>query len=59
MFNEDEFEGEEDQIINEEYKIWKYNRSRSYTSIIRGGYFRYIYKKLRGIKKININIIPP
>lgn len=34
MFNDEEFEGEEDQIINEEYKIWKKNTPYLYDSLI-------------------------
>lgn len=34
MFNDEEFEGEEDQIINEEYKIWKKNTPYLYDTLI-------------------------
>ncbi|MCQ2820579.1 MAG: hypothetical protein MJ252_25215 [archaeon] len=36
MFNEDELEGEEDQIINEEYKIWKFNTPLLYDTLLIG-----------------------
>lgn len=36
MFTEDEIEGEEDQIINEEYKIWKYNSPYLYDTLLMG-----------------------
>ncbi len=36
LFPEDEFEGEEDQIINEEYKIWKYNSPYLYDTLLIG-----------------------
>ena len=36
MYNEDEYEGEEDQIINEEYKLWKYNSRYLYDTLLIG-----------------------
>jgi hypothetical protein len=33
MYNEEDFEGEEDQIINEEYKLWKYNSRNLYDTL--------------------------
>ena len=34
MYNEEDFEGEEDQIINEEYKLWKYNSRYLYDTLL-------------------------
>ena len=36
MYNEEDFEGEEDQIINEEYKLWKYNSRYLYDTLLIG-----------------------
>jgi histone-binding protein RBBP4 len=37
MYNDDEYEQEEDQIINEEYKIWKKNTPFLYDVLITNG----------------------
>ncbi len=34
MYNEEDFEGEEDEIINEEYKFWKYNSRYLYDILL-------------------------
>ena len=36
MYNEEDFESEEDQIINEEYKLWKYNSHYLYDTLLKG-----------------------
>ena len=36
MYGDDDFEGEQDQIINEEYKIWKYNSPYLYDTLLMG-----------------------
>ena len=36
MYNEEDFEGEEDKIINEEYKLWKYNSHYLYDTLLIG-----------------------
>jgi histone-binding protein RBBP4 len=37
MYNEDDYEQEEDQIINDEYKIWKKNTPYLYDVLITNG----------------------
>lgn len=37
MYNEEDYEQEEDQIINEEYKIWKKNTPFLYDVLITNG----------------------
>ncbi len=37
MLNEEDFEGEDEQIINEEYKIWKKNSPYLYDLVISNG----------------------
>jgi histone-binding protein RBBP4 len=37
MYNEEDLEAEEDQIINEEYKIWKKNTPFLYDLIVTNG----------------------
>lgn len=37
MYNEEDLEAEEDQIINEEYKIWKKNTPFLYDLVVTNG----------------------
>jgi histone-binding protein RBBP4 len=37
MINDEEFEGEDEQMINEEYKIWKKNSPYLYDLVISNG----------------------